>query len=58
MDLQLDSSLLEAWNSPSAVPFKPTVGKGSQAVLGLVLLYITTLLAGRFVMSELLEGHR
>ncbi|KAI1132780.1 hypothetical protein F5Y10DRAFT_185573 [Nemania abortiva] len=47
----MDSSLHEIWNSASGSPFKPTVGKGSQFLVGFVLLLVGLGLTGGFAFS-------
>lgn len=47
----MDSSLHEVWQAASGSPFLPTVGKGSQFLVGFVLLVIGIALSGLFALS-------
>jgi hypothetical protein len=48
----MESSLHDVWEAAAGNPFVPTVGKGSQFVVGFSLLLIGTLLTGYFGLSE------
>ena len=48
----MDSSLLEVWQSASGSPFLPTVGKGSQFLVGFTLLVIGIALSGAFALNR------
>ena len=47
----MDSSLYELWQSPSATPFLPTIGKNTQFLVGFVLLLLGLSLTGAFALS-------
>jgi hypothetical protein len=49
----MESSLHQVWESAVGNPFVPTVGKGSQFLLGFSLLTIGLLLSGLFGLSTL-----
>lgn len=48
----MDSSLHEIWQTAPGSPFLPTVGKGSQFLVGFVLLLFGLTLTGAFALSE------
>lgn len=45
-------SLHEIWEAAASSPFEPTVGKDTQAYLGLVLLLTGIVLAGLFGLNR------
>jgi hypothetical protein len=47
----MDSSLHEVWQAASGSPFLPTIGKGSQFLVGFLLLVIGLALGGLFTLS-------
>jgi hypothetical protein len=49
----MESSLHQVWESASGSPFEPTIGKGSQFLVGFVLLTAGLLLSGLFGLSKL-----
>lgn len=51
----MDPSVNELWQSPSASPFLPTIGKGSQFLVGFVLLLLGLTLTGAFALSKPLD---
>ncbi len=50
----MESSLHQVWESAVGDPFVPTVGQGSQFLLGFTLLTIGLLLSGLFGLSTFL----
>lgn len=44
----MDSSLHDLWHTASGSPFQPAVGKGSQFLVGFVLLLLGLSLTGGF----------
>ena len=49
----MDSSLHEVWQAAAGSPFLPTIGKGSQFLVGFTLLLIGTILTAYFALSKL-----
>lgn len=47
----MDSSLHEVWQAAAGSPFLPTIGKGSQFLIGFVLLLVGLTLTGGFALS-------
>lgn len=47
----MDSSLLEVWQSASASPYFPTIGKDNQFFISFVLLLFGLALTGVFALS-------
>ncbi|KAI1650050.1 hypothetical protein F4815DRAFT_441982 [Daldinia loculata] len=48
----MDSSLHEIWQTAPGSPFLPTVGKGSQFLVGFVLLLFGLTLTGAFALNR------
>ncbi|KAI1766669.1 hypothetical protein GGR53DRAFT_464166 [Hypoxylon sp. FL1150] len=48
----MDSSLQEIWQTASGSPFLPTVGKGSQFLVGFTLLLFGLALTGAFALNR------
>ncbi|KAI8959669.1 hypothetical protein F5Y11DRAFT_296072 [Daldinia sp. FL1419] len=48
----MDSSLHEIWQTAPGSPFLPTVGKGSQFLVGFVLLLLGLSLTGAFALNR------
>lgn len=51
----MDSSLHEVWQAAAASPFLPTVGKGTQFLVGSVLLLSGVAATGVFALSTALN---
>lgn len=52
----MDSSLHEVWQAAAGSPFLPTIGKGSQFLVGFVLLLVGLLITGVFALSKKLPA--
>ncbi|KFH44874.1 hypothetical protein ACRE_043730 [Hapsidospora chrysogenum ATCC 11550] len=48
----MDSSLHEVWQAAAGSPFLPTIGKGSQFLVGFVLLLVGLLITGVFALNR------
>ncbi|KAI1459522.1 hypothetical protein F4805DRAFT_455687 [Annulohypoxylon moriforme] len=48
----MDSSLHEIWQTAPGSPFLPTVGKGSQFLVGFILLLLGLSLTGAFALNR------
>jgi len=48
----MDSSLHEVWQAAAGSPFLPTVGKGSQFLVGFILLLLGLLITGVFALNR------
>ncbi|KAJ4290734.1 hypothetical protein N0V88_006483 [Collariella sp. IMI 366227] len=48
----MDSSLHEVWQAAAGSPFVPTIGKGSQFPVALVLVVLGFLLGGTFALNR------
>ncbi|KAM7222158.1 hypothetical protein V8F06_002430 [Rhypophila decipiens] len=48
----MDSALLEVWHAASGSPFLPTVGKGSQFLVGFTLIVLAFGLTGAFALNR------
>lgn len=51
----MDSTLAQQWDAPGS-PFLPTVGKGTQFLVGFTLLFLGLALTGGFTLS--MSRHR
>ena len=49
----MDSSLHEVWQAAAGSPFLPTIGKGSQFLVGFVLLLMGLAITAFFALSKL-----
>lgn len=49
-------SLKETWNTAAGSPFQPTIGKGSQLYLGLILILVGTVLTVSFGLNRSLTS--
>ncbi|KIH90047.1 hypothetical protein SPBR_01154 [Sporothrix brasiliensis 5110] len=52
----MDSSLHELWQTASGSPFNPTIGKGSQFLVGFSLLVLGLGLTGSFLLNRTLAS--
>jgi hypothetical protein len=52
----MDSSLHEVWQAAAGSPFLPAVGKGSQFLVGFVLLLLGVAITAFFALSKLLTS--
>lgn len=48
----MDPSVREIWQTADGSPFLPTVGKGSQFLVGFVLVLLGLFLTGAFALSK------
>lgn len=48
----MDSSLHEIWQTAAGSPFLPTIGKGTQFLVGFILLFLGIVLTGVFALSK------
>lgn len=48
----MDSSLVQLWEGAASSPFLPTIGKGTQFLVGFTLLVVGVLLSGLFGLNR------